>query len=314
MIVLEVANTDPESLHAMACQIKACTVDSLDTEEFCDCSCVEGCVIKLPVFAKPGGEDCQNDKTSLMYRVIGPADTELMELFKKEGNSWVKKADLDNNTLGIYYPLGTWSNYSGQELQFGYQIQWENVFTNFGFGEYYIKTTLDILGQTIEKQSDIYYLLEFTPERADETVLIHTIQNGKIRRSPFDWTDINWHQWIRFNGYFGSPRPNFITEEYLTNDYQEEQIQDEIRDEYTLEIDQKLTGKLSYDFIYTRLLANQIFITDFNSCNADKDRFKNFPVKPQSIDDPIGDRYSDGRFYSIKFTDRFKDNFKRNFK
>ena len=164
------------------------------------------------------------------------------------------------------------------------------------------------------KWSDIYNLLEFSDSRADQTFVMRTLMNGKIKRSAFDFTGINWENWIRLPGYFGFRTPEFITEEYLTNNYEEEQIQDEIRDEYTLWIEKLLDASVSEEFIYHNLLANEIFITDYNLCNTDKKKFTNFPVKPSSIDEPVEDRYTKGRFYKVKFTDRFKDNFKRNHK
>lgn len=314
MIFIQLNNTSPENLHAMECKLEACTVESVEESIFCDCSCVDGCFRKLPVFAKVGGTDKQNDKSSFLFRVLNSADTCALELWKKEGTAWVKKEDLNNNTFGIFYDLGAFTQHTGQELYCGYQLNWLPVFTTHGFGEYYVRADMSILGQAVEQFSETFYLLEYSDSRADETVSIYTVQNGDIRRSPFDYTDMNWEQWIRVHGYFGFPRPTFITEEYLLNNYEEEQIQDEIRDEYTLEIDQKLSGGLAQDLIYTRLLANKIEVTDYNSCNTDSKRFCNFPVKPSSIEEPSEDRYAKGRFYKVKFTDRFKDNFKRNHK
>lgn len=314
MIFLESTNTAPENLHAMACKLETCTVDPVDESEFCDCRCNDQCQLKLRVFANPGGEDKENDCTSFLFRLLDAADTGEIKLFKKENEVWVEKETLNDPSFGTFYPVGTWTNCPGQELYFGYKLDWEPVFTTHGHGEYYVMAEMTILGSSVNQFSDIYSLLEYTDERADETVVIHTIQNGNIRRSAFDWTGMEWEQWIRLDGYFGFPKPTFITEEYLLNNYKEEQLQDEIRDEYTLEIDTKMTGPLAQDFIYTRLLANEFFVTDYNKCNTDKKRFCNFPVKPLSIEDPFEDRFAIGRFYTVKFTDRFKDNFKRNHK
>lgn len=315
MILLEIGNSEPEQLHAMACKIESCTFDGIDALEFCDCSCNQGCQIKLPVFAKPGGTDYQNDKSSFLFRVLTATDSAAIKLFKKENNQWIEKVDLTASpTYGTPYPFGTWTTYPGQELYIGYQLNWSSVYTNFGHGEYYVVGELTVLGDSIEQRSDIFELLEYSDDRADGTFVIHNIQNGNIKRSPFDWTGMEWNQWLRLPGYFGFRRPTFITEEHLTNEYEEEQIQDEIRDEYTLEINEFLNGELAEELIYRRLLANKLFITDYNQCNTFRNKFINFPVKPSSIEDPFEDRYRAGILYEIKFTDRFKDNFKRNYK
>lgn len=312
MILIEVPNSAPENFHVLACKIDSCTVQGIEDTDFCDCECNHGCTLKLPVFAKAAGTDYENDRRFFSWRVLSQGDTASMELYKLVGNTWELQTILNNNAYGFYYPLGTWTLYPGQELQFGYELDWESVLINFGHGEYRVKADMSVLGQPVVKWSDIYYLLEFSEQRADQTFVMRTIMNGKIRRSPFDWTGLEREQWIRLPGYFGFRTPTFITEEYLLNNYKEEQIQDEIRDEYTLWIERLLDASVSEEFIYHSLLANEIFFTDYNLCNTDKKKFTNFPVKPSSIDEPFEDRYTKGRFYKVKFTDRFKDIFKRN--
>jgi len=312
MIITELNNDAPELLHAMSSSVETCRVVKVDDVDMCDCRCNEGCVLKLPVFAISGGTDYQNDKSSFLYTTASIVGTGAMELHKKEGSTWVKKADLNNNALGTYFPKNTWTAHAHQLNYFGYEIEWENVLTSYGHGEYMIKTTITVFGNATVKYSDIYYLLEYTDQRADGTVRIHTIQNGYIKRGRFDWSDMNWNQYIRLHGYFGFRTPTFITEEYLTQKYVDEQIQDEIRDEFTLEINDMLNNNVSEDFIYNRMLANEIFITDYNLCNTQQ--YINYPVKPESFDNVFEDRYVKGRAYTIKFTDRNKDIIKRNYK
>ena len=148
--------------------------------------------MKLPVFAKVGGTDYQNDKRGFMWRVLSGSDTATMELYKLVGSTWTLQATLNNNTYGIYYPLGTWTQYSGQSLQFGYQLNFESVLNAFGHGEYRVKADMTIFGQSVVKWSDIYNLLEFSDSRADQTFVMRTLMNGKIKRSAFDFTGINW--------------------------------------------------------------------------------------------------------------------------
>lgn len=314
MIIKEISNSAPENLQTMLCKLDACTVPSIEEFERCDCDCFEGCLEKFPVFAKVGGTDKQNDKSSFLYRVLTATDTGSIKLLKKNGNEFEELATLNSATYGTFYDFGTWSQYTDQDLYFGYELEWLSVFTAHGRGEYQIKAELTVTGSSVEKFSQIFVLEEYTDRRADGTVKIQTVQNGDIRRSQFDFTGMEWNQYVRLKGFFGFRTPEFITEEYLTNDYKEEQIQDEIRDEYTLEIESFLEGEVLEDFIYTRLLANEIFVTDYNLCNTNKAKFCDFPVKMQSFEQVFEDRYRKGSLYSLKFTDRFKDNFKRNYK
>ena len=313
MVTTQLTNVNPETLSAMECQLEACVVERPSTRGLCECRCSEQCVFKLPVFADTSGNARKNDNSDFLFRLLSSFDTGTMELWKYENGTTVKKADLDaTNTYGTYYALGTWTQYPNQELYFGYFLEWLKVFNAFGAGQYFVKTELTILAVSQTINSDIFVLNQYEDYLADETIKIKTVQNGQVRRSQFDFTGMNWNQEIRLKGFFGFRTPELQTDRYLDEDYITKQVQDEIVDTYTMEINKFMNGAVCEDFIYSRMLANEIYVTDYNRCTTEE--ITDLHVVLEEFSDVYEYRYHSGRAYEMKFTEAAKDRFKRNFK
>jgi hypothetical protein len=313
MITTKLTNIDPEELSAMECQLEACVVERPTTRGVCDCRCSEQCVFKLPVFADTSGNARNNDNSDFLFKLLSSFDTGALELWKYENGTPVKKDDLDNtNTYGTFYDLGTWTQYPNQELYFGYFLEWLKVFNAFGAGQYFVRAELTILAVSQTIDSDIFVLNQFDHNLADETIKIKTVQNGQVRRSAFDFTGMNWQQEIRLPGFFGFRTPELKTDRYLDEDYVTKQVQDEIVDTYTMEINKFMNGSVCEDFIYSRMLANEIYVTDYNRCTTEE--ITDLHVVLEEFSDVYEYRYHSGRAYEMKFTEAAKDRFKRNFK
>ena len=182
MIRTRLDNLNPDTLDAMCCELVACTYKPLEESSLCDCICKD-CLTILPRFAKVGGEEKENDTDSFLFRVLNSTDSGTLELWKQTNSGDVKQADLNVSTYGTYYPLGSFTNVSGQELYLGYVLDWESVLSNFGIGKYYVKANLTIFGSNTNQFSPVFDLQEYTDERADGTFVLKTIQNGNILRS-----------------------------------------------------------------------------------------------------------------------------------
>jgi len=184
----------------------------------------------------------------------------------------------------------------------------EKVLDLLGPGYYQIKVTTNWkeIVKTETQLSCLFDLCQYTDERADETVRIETIQNGKIIGQGLDFRGLNWRQQIRIPGFFGMKQRRLEQDDYLDKNRRTTQIQDSIVHEFTLE--PLLWPACLRDAIDEILLANNILISDCGLENTDN--LKKINVIPVSIDTEYFAR-SQKAADELKF-ERFKNRVKRN--
>lgn len=306
MITERLTNTSPERLGIMATRSCGVAKPKIDAQALCDCVC-EDCLQTLDVFADTSSTDSKrNDKREFLFRVLDVTDTAVLKLFK----DGTEIATLNNNAYGTFYDLGTLG--TGDQLFYiGYLIEWRNVLSAHGIGEYYVKAELTIYGSSVESYSQIYNLMPYDEETVDGTVRIVTYQNGNIESSNFDYTGLNWYQEIRIKGIFWQKRPELTTDTYFTTARKVTQIQDSIKYKYTLET-RFMTGETSDYLVSNKMLANDILITDYNQCNTES--YCDLPVVIEEFDNTEELSYFRGRYHVITFADRTQNIRKRNFK
>lgn len=304
MITIQLPDTSPHSQEGMTVKLKGESLPEIpETIETETCPFVFGGLFEFTVFVDSDGTDWKNDKSEFMFRHLISTDIIDMELWK----NGVKVDDLNNNDYGVYFP--SFSGTQSQQLQKGYLINWKLVFDAFGYGKYTIKANLNIIGNSSIWESDIYNVVNFSEERANRTVSIVSIQNGNIMSSIFDYTDLEWHQQIRLNGTFYEDSETFEKNAYRTQDYIQKQIQDEIIENWVLELD-FVPRNVSEFFIKDRLLSNEIKISDYTILNEKVHKLKG--VYPESIEKTriINNRNSK---YLVKFTSINKNIIKSNY-
>lgn len=301
MINIFGTNSSPFNQGVLASKINARTIESL-VVGVDECACVCKCEPYQRVFAKVGGEWWENDITSFLFRRVTSTDTISMKLFKN-GSFLV---DLNTDNYGTFYDFGDLSNSDYK----GYKLEWEKVFDYFGFGNYQIKTKIDSLGDTIFEDSLIYECMEYSELRANGTVRIETYQNGYIMNSGFDYTNMNWYQSYRIEGFFGDKKPAFETDNYQNSARDITQIQDKIRNLYTLET-KMLPSNLLNAITYDGLLANRILVTNNGSCNFEQ--FRRLELYPDSIEEFTTFELNQHGTAKFKFTDKRQNIIKRNF-
>lgn len=267
------------------------------------CPFVFGGQFEYNVFYHSDASDWKNDKSEFMFKRFLASDTVDIELHK----NGVKVADLDDDSLGEYFP--TFTGTTEQEQQKGYLLYWYNVASAYGLGKYTIKANLTVLGDATEWESDVYNLIVFTEERANRTVSIQSTQNGNIISSIFDYTGLQWHQQIRLNGAFNEDGETFEKKAYRTQNYKQKQIQDEIVENWSLELDLIPRG-VSEFFIKDRLLSNEFNVSDYNIMNEKVHKLKG--VYPESIEKTSFENNRNSN-YLIKFTSKENNIIKRNF-
>ena len=306
MITLQLTDLAPQPFGSgLATKLKGQSLPTISLKKTNDvCYCEFECEYKGNVFAEPGGEGYKNDKSQFLFRRFVASDTVAIELWK----NGEKLVDLDNNTYGTYFngfPSGT----AEQQLYVGYLLEWEDVFNLHGGGEYQIKAELSIIGVTSTFESELYRLMGYSDTAADGTTRIETIQNGNIMSSIFDFTGLNWCQSVRVRGRFYEEGEDFEKIVYQTQEYRQEQVQDKIIENWTLEAD-FIPRSVSEFLTKNAVLSNSFKVTDYNLLN--EQILREIEVYPESIEKT---RIQDNRNanYVIKFTSRNDNIIKRNF-
>lgn len=278
-------------------------VTPLEINDICICDYIT-CEYKEKVFAEIGGEYWKNDMNEFLFKRFIAADTVGIELYKDD----IKIADLNSSTYGTFFN-GFASGNAEQQLYVGYLLDWEQVLTLHGTGNYQVKAQLNIIGVSSTYESRKFTLCQYSDIAADGTVRIESYQNGNIIGNQFDFSGLNWYQSIRLAGRFGNPTPVMEKDDYETETRNIRQIQTKMRREWDLntkQIDWEVAEKL----IYNKMLANEILITDY-SIRAESiwRRIGVFPKELEKIKTPT----SVNKIYNIKLVDN-KDIFiKRNF-
>jgi len=306
MITIQLNNSTPHFIgSAMATKVKG---DSLPTivptvaNDFCYCE-VE-CEYVGNIFAEVGGEGYKNDKSQFLFRRFVPNDSVAIELWR----NGVKIEDLNNDDYGTFFngfPSGT----AEQQLYVGYLVEWEDVYAVYGGGEYQIKAELSIIGVSSTFESEKFMLMGYSDRAADGTTRIETVQNGNIMSSIFDFTGLNWYQSTRIRGRFYEEAEEFEKIVYKTQEYRQEQVQDKIIENWTLEAD-FIPRSVSEFITKNAVLSNSFNVTDYNLLN--EKILREIEVYPESIEKT---RIQDNRKsnYVIKFKSRNENIIKRNF-
>lgn len=306
MITIRLTDSSPQSvLSAMATKIQRKSLPNLSKKEVNDiCYCNYECEYSANVFAKVGGEDYQNDKSQFLFRRFIPADSVSIEIYK----DGVKIDDLNDDTLGKFYN-GFPDGNSEQQLYVGYLLDWEKVYSLYGAGNYRVMAQLNIIGEQSTFESELFVLRGYSDEAADGTVRIDSTQNGNIMSSIFDFTDLNWYQSVRIRGRFFEEAEEFEKIIYKTQNYRQEQIQDKIIENWTLEADM-IPRNISEFLTKNAVLSNNFVVNDYNILN--EKILRGVEVYPESIEKS---RIVDNRNanYVIKFTSRNDNIIKRNF-
>ena len=255
-------NTSNQEPFAVQSKFIGSSTITIPAEPLEVCLCVaQDCERNVNVLADfEDDADYKNDKTSFLFKLFSNSDTIEIKLFKDD----IEVADLNNDDLGTFYGIGSLSSgIPEQDFYAGYLVDWQKVLLAHGIGYYKIKANLTQFGSPINFESVKYYLLPFSDEQANGSVKLVSYQNGNIESSEFNFTGMNWYQQIRINGILWNKQSEYITDNYFTSNKTITQIQDSIKNTYTLQIE-FLQDSISKFIIENNLLANEIFITDYN--------------------------------------------------
>ncbi len=268
----------------------------------------------LPVFAEESfTSDYKNDFNSFLFNCIGAGTTGFsynMSIEKLISGSWVKQDDLDDNTYGTFYDVGSLCS----SLQWkGYSISWAKVLNVLGIGTYRLKYIIQPPGYITSScfASPPFCLLEFDcykadrTSRFDSTILGGLIGNVNKKNAGSTWTfccpdtsgreikqdnPVQWLDSIRVEGMFGFEDTD---SERKSLKYTTGQVK-KIRDENILKFKWK-AGSLPFWF-HARfksygLQSDELLVSDYNINNPDYD-IKLFSVQWDSSYNPDYKNYS----------------------
>lgn len=305
MIVLEIDNIKPYPFNGNAVKIlgQGITVKPPTEEnEICICDYI-ACNYKENVFYSADGADYKNDKSDFLFRRIISSDSITLYLVKNG-----VETELTDDTYGELFD-GFSEGTEDQQKYYGYAIDWNKVGDTLGVGIYTLKAELSILGTDTEYISREFELNVYSDIAADGTVKIESVQNGNIIGSDFDFTDLEWNQYLRVPGRFGNPTPQYETSRYLDQNYNFKQIKDKMTRVWDLN-----TGLINWEvaekLVYNKVMANEIYITDY-SIKAES-IWRRIQVRLEEIEKPPIPNSKDRR-YLFKFVDNREIYQKRNF-
>lgn len=301
-IITQWNNSFPMSLRGIADTTLSSVVSSILPEpsfEICVC---DGCDFIETQFVNDGGEWWQNDKKSFIYSKRFSSDTITFNLYK----NGVQVAVFNDATYCDYYNFGS-ALLINPDYK-GIVVDWNKVRLAFGYGIYFVRTTIVSLGTTYNYDSHNFEVVEYNANRADRSVRLEWYQSGVIM-SGFDYSGIGWYQSLRIDGFFGKKTPELNIDNYQDKGRNVKQIQSKIVNNYTLTthlLPSYIGDLLNEDSI----LANDIYITDYNLLNSKL--YRRFNVYVSDIKNVEHHNFSKRTNYAYEFKGKKDNVIKRN--
>lgn len=222
--------------------------------------CAPCSTCKQLVLAHPTESDThKNDKKGVFVKkgLVSDVITFLME-------------DEAGNTVSNQGDAAVFPN---DNLAIGFIYDWQKVYNTHGAGCYKIKVNFTIAGVSGEYTAGTYTLKKYSIQNARYTVRVFSKFNSASLKYNIDFTDSNFEDSVRFNGYFGDRQPNTEINQLINKGRISDKITRENLNTYTLRTD-------PINICYTKQLLDihflhedELFISDHNSSNHDYNLF-----------------------------------------
>jgi len=214
------------------------------------------CTCKELVLAHPSdSETFKNDCTGVYLKRSDPGD--LVAITMEDANG----ATITN--------LGTAAIFPNDSDTVGFIYDWQQILNANGIGCYTIKVNFTIAGVTSGYTHGIYELRQFSTESSKGTVRIKSAFNTFYQKLLVDFTDSNFVDCVRFNGYFGDRQPKTEINNIVSKNRRVEKSTRENVNNYFLKTDPLdicITRQL-VDFHF--LNEDDCFVSDYNYHNHD---------------------------------------------
>jgi hypothetical protein len=203
--------------------------------------------------------------------------------------------ELDDDTYGTFYDFGSLTSHSNYK---GYLLDFDKIYDELGYGEYYFLSRYTVLGVEKEFKSHAFNLVLKNENVDKDYILIETTQNGIIS-GGFDYSKLNWYQAIRLRadfdnsiGYTLNTDNTTLSETYNRKVYQGT---NSIEKDFSLNI-YEIPKQLSDFFLEDGILSDEIFISYTN-----KDAFLNFSKESVYFSEILGVETNNyNKFVTIK--------------
>lgn len=173
---------------------------------------------------------------------------------------------------------GTFVDFGGVQTELTYYIvDWRKVLSLLGEGNYQIKQELTIAGISVDIYSDTFTLKQFSIAKADGTVRIDTIMDGKLIAKDTDFNNSGYKTSMRLRGFFGRAEYSYEQDNLAKRDYSYMQNTMSSKREYKfqgLQLPECITDQL-FNFV---LFGAELFISDYNGNNHSY-KYEVLPVK-----------------------------------
>ena len=268
------------------------------------CFCDHECDFVETVFADLADTDnYKNDRTDIgLFNIPDTVGGSYVIRLVKSGGTPIVITD---NTYGTLSDLET---ITGLPTWFGYLLEWNKVATLEGFGAYTIEVDLVNYTNTITRTSYGFMLMPYSEVSADETVKIETVHNGCVA-SGIDYGETGWIRSIRLPAIFKPVTPSFEVDNYFDTNDNKTQIKTSVVNNYSLQT-KRLPSEVMKPLINDKLLANQIFVTDYNLFNFED--IRQLEVIATEIEEQITSSKSRKASFKIAFEEKKQNIIKRN--
>lgn len=172
--------------------------------------------------------------------------------------------DANGNTIAN---LGTVGLFPNDSLAVGFIYDWQQILNTHGPGCYTIKINFTIAGVTGGYTHGIYELKTFSVATAKGTVRIKSKFNTFYQKLLVDFTDSNFMDSVRFNGYFGDRQPKTEINNVISKNRRVEKATRENVNNYFLKTD-------PLDICITRQLVDFHFLNE-DECFASDHNYHN---------------------------------------
>ena len=159
--------------------------------------------------------------------------------------------------------------FPNDDLATGYIFSWKEVLSTHGVGKYKIKVDFTISGIVGGFTMGSYELKKFSRENVKDTVRIYSEFNSYYQKDNIDFTDSNFKDTVRFNGFFGNREPETQINNLISKGRKVLKVTRENLNKYTL-----LTDPINVCMtkqILDKHFVNEdvIRISDYNRFNHD---------------------------------------------
>jgi len=284
-----------ERTFCSAVRVKIPSVTTIVDKGFKEC-----CFMNLVLGDLNSNDDYKNDYLGIFHQKQTSSETCTFILRELATNT---DHNLNNSTYGIFKNFGSIPNNLNLST---YRLSWKKVLTLHGEGAYQIIKRISIVGINVDIPSNSYQLRKYSIQQANGTTRIDTKHNGRMVKLGIDFKNSGFETTLRTNGFFGNRDSTYVQDNLIySNNEKNEQVSIIEEKKYQFQM-VKVPECISEDFFSFHLLANEIFLNDYNVNNHSYELVK----IPTVLSDNSGTKYipqTRNAIINLTFEHRYKN-------